>query len=153
MAPCPIMREAWQKVSTISRFGFVGLREGLSHFFWPASLTAVFCSPGQQICSLLPFGWSLFGPGRSRGQSLGVFETVPILLMVLQAIVWSFDRFFVVFLLYFVVQVNRFVVYRLPGQVFLVQGDMGNNLWVFLRPFLFYWWFCKSLCGPLTACL
>ena len=58
--------------------------------------------------------------------------------MVLQAIVWSLDRFFVVFLLYFVVQVNRFVVYRLPGKVFLVQGDMGNNLWVFLRPFLFY---------------
>jgi hypothetical protein len=58
--------------------------------------------------------------------------------MVLQAIVWSLDRFFVVFLLYFVVQVNRFVVYRLLGKVFLVQGDMGNNLWVFLRPFLFY---------------
>jgi hypothetical protein len=58
--------------------------------------------------------------------------------MVLQAIVWSLDRFFVVFLLYFVVQVNRFVVYRRLGKVFLVQGDMGNNLWVFLRPFLFY---------------
>ena len=58
--------------------------------------------------------------------------------MVLQAIVWSLDRFFVVFLLYFVVQVNRFVVYRRLGKVFLVQGDMGNNLWAFLRPFLFY---------------
>jgi hypothetical protein len=48
--------------------------------------------------------------------------------MVLQAIVWSPDRFFVVFLLYFVVQVNRFVVYRLLDEVFLVQGGLGDNL-------------------------
>ena len=48
--------------------------------------------------------------------------------MVLQAIVWSPDRFFVVFLLYFVVQVNRFVVHRLLDEVFLVQGGLGDNL-------------------------
>jgi hypothetical protein len=48
--------------------------------------------------------------------------------MVLQAIVWSLDRFFVVFLLYFVVQVNRFVVYCLLDEVFLVQGGLRDNL-------------------------
>ena len=53
---------------------------------------------------------------------MGVSMSIYNLLRVLQANLWFFDRFFVVFAQCLVVQVSEFVVNACWPEVFLVQG-------------------------------
>ena len=140
---CPNAREAWRKVSTISRFWFVTLFGGLGHFWHLKTfhLSSVFCSPGQQICSQLVFGWSLLPSFGSCWPSPSVLKSLLCLLLLLHAFLLCFCSL----LQFFVVQVNRYVVNWCLGEVFYLPLGPVDHLQVFWSPCLVYLAACLTV--------
>ena len=170
---CPNMREAWQTVSTISHFGFVGLHKGLSLFlsgpsprpflscwwFWP--LFCVFYSPGQRIRSEVQGTISMCF--RDHSYFVDGFTSHRVVLWPLFCVFCSPSQRIRSLLpsgwslfgqgmskgqspcVFETIPISL-IALQATGQVYLVKSFLsgpGDNI---LSVLIFYWWSCKPFC-------